>query len=1754
MDEAVDKGLALLGFLNAFATLRRKRVSSYGTGDKVVWFADVPKDRSECRSPFLANDPGGTGDLWLEVRKKRMPTRPALSEAIARWVRAEGLDQPDKEPELLAEITVLVETRIPDPDAPFDSRETIVERHPQLSRLSDHPEVENVWLDYLVNQWEPWAGEMRRWQEIQRVYEDIDFMRRRLEESEERYELRLAVGLLHWRDSAGTLVKRHVLTGPADVSLDAARGILTVVPAASFDRFRVELDMLDLQDRPRLDGTGIDNLLDEIDVEAWDTARVAQILREIANRVRPDAQVDETELRPAERPEGNLHLSFAPALVLRERRPTAYEDLIRKFLETAGSTGLEDTKPWRRFLLEGETLGGPTHESGSGPEHSGAGLLQPARYLFPLPTNDEQREIGHRLEAEPCVLVKGPPGTGKSHTIANLICHLLAKGDRVLVTAHAPKALNVLRGLLPPEIRSLCVTTLGSSREDQRLLEESVRGILRKKNEWRGSDWAQHEIDHTERNLQQNKGELATIERRLRECREAETHSHSLRGGYQGTAAQIARQLDQEREAFSWFPDVSCDDSPFPLEASAFPIDPSPFPLDPADVPFLVEVHAELTAERTEEARLDLGNIQLPEPAEFARLVGELLAAEDSARKATNAAAPEKLAALGKTSTEALERLRTAFEAIEEQAVRAVRVLGALTDEILADLLAGDVDRWIRLAADAAALLGTADALRAHLGKTRIDVPLDVPRDRLRADAERRQGHFIQGGHRGFSVFAPRVVRETRYVEEHCRVDGQKPQRLELLSKLVDFLRLRDATREFGRLWPTRLSEQSDPRKVAIGASDLTTELQHLLTFSEALDRGSLAYLSPSVRLSLASSDERGSWQAAVRGELASRNARRLESSLDEIVDGLRRCQVTGSSHHCLENLVRAAQSRDVEAWRAAWDTRMRLLRYQQRFRRYQGLEEKLGRSCPGLRMVLRDTAGKPEWKLRLGELERAWAWSSARAWLRQVSDAGAYTELVKEFHRLQQRAENATEKLASLLAWRVFFERLDEPTVQSLNAWTRAKDRIGKGTGKYAYRHRRAARQYLMDCIPRIPAWIMPLHNLWDTVDAQPGLFDTVIIDEASQAGIDSLALLLLAKRIIVVGDHKQNSPEAVGVLEDDIVRLAREHLSAFRFRDEFRPDTSLFDHAERAFGNLISLREHFRCVPEIIRFSNDLCYRDTPLIPLRQAPPNRLRPLMSTYVPQGSCEGERQRIRNRAEAEALVEVVQSVVRDDSYEGKSMGVIALQGHAQAELIEHLLAQRIDPRTLAERRLRCGEPATFQGDQRDVMFLSLVVAPNVHYRALDRLPDQRRFNVAMSRARDQVWLFHSVQQHDLSPECLRRRVLSFVESPGGEALDRLSEILDHLEREARGQRRRGNQPEPYESWFEVDVALELLRRKYAVRPQVEVIGKRIDLVVDGIDARVAVECDGDEWHGAEEYDRDMARQRQLERADWTFVRVRESQFYADRQGAITAITDACEELGVYPLDRIQEEVRGSSVQLPGGHGAAAPGAVKSAEESPSGDEEQANEADVSTAGYGPWPDHSELGDEEQVTEADVSTTAYGPFSGYSEASGFPDPRETSATNVRAALRQIIEADGPLARPSVFRLYVEGCRDLQRVGKVVRQALNRSLGAMLRAAEIVQEDELSDGSAEGQVVRLAGTPKIQVRPAGRRDLLEIPPSELLTVLGRLFPASLGTNEDDETLCRGLLEHYGFGRLTRSRRDYLLKVLRLRRREGSDSSTF
>jgi len=1156
---------------------------------------------------------------------------------------------------------------------------------------------------------------------------------------------------------------------------------------------------------------------------------------------------------------------------------------------------------------------------------------------------------------------------------------------------------------------------------------------------------------------------------------------------------------------FGWFPQLLLDQPRFPLEQE--------------DVQLLVEMHSNLTEERLQELRMHIGDFSLPDPDVFKSNVDMLRNAEIAADINRGEVVQEKLKLLQDAALEALEATASSLRIVEEAATRADHVLGGLANEILKDLLIGHKEPWSTLAKEAATLLEKAEERWVQLGTVRVVLPSDIDHMTMLADAKRRLKHFEQGGHRGILFLRSQAVRETRYVEERSRVDDQPPRDIGALGLLVAFLELEALVGDLTNLWPTPLSnERGGLRRSASAVGDLTNELKMLLEGFEKLGSDSFPCVPEAYRIALAERGKRGEWLHAINAQVAAVNAREAEKPLDAWLHEIQVCDATGQAHPCLSRLAISIESRDIAGWEAAWEERERIRYGKERLSRYQETVAKIQQTCPALAELLHDRLGDCTLNHDLQELGKAWMWASASGWLRQVSDPNTYSDLMQSSHRLQEQIERKTEELAVQRAWQAFLARLDVATVQNLTAWTKATDRIGKGTGKYAYRHRKTAREYLMACMPSMPAWVMPLHKLWDAIDAKPGLFDTIIIDEASQAGNDSLVLFLLAKRILVVGDDKQNSPEGIGRSEDDIALLAREHLAGFRFRDEFRPDTSLFDHAVRGLGNVISLREHFRCVPEIIRFSNDLCYTDARLDPLRQGPPNGLPPLEASFVPTGACEGKGNGIHNRAEALALVEAIQLCVNDEAYEGKTMGVIVLQGHAQANLIATMLAEQLDPQVIEDRRLRCGVPATFQGDQRDVIFLSMVTAPNIRSRALVRLPAQRRFNVAMSRARDQVWLFHSVQQHDLSSDCLRHRLLTFFQNPRHETLVQLDEERDRLERETRRlPHRKGEQPEPYGSWFEVDVALELLRKGYSIRPQFEIAGKRIDLIVQDDDSRLAVECDGDYWHGPEEYDRDIARQRQLERADLIFERVLERDFYADRQSAVQQIINVCKELGIRPANQLVKMETCEKGE---------PEAVKQ-QAAHSGGAHLASE-----------PVSADTPPAEEIADS-------GPFTGYSSLDVFPDPREASGANVRAALRQIIERDGPLKRASTCRLYVEGCPHVQKVGRVVRQCLNRELAAMLRSGEVVEEDEFDNGSLDERVVRLAENPRVRERLAGGRDLLEIPASELNLILARIATASGTVGDNDEDVLRRLLEHYGFRRLTKVRRPYLDRVLQLHR---------
>ena len=111
--------------------------------------------------------------------------------------------------------------------------------------------------------------------------------------------------------------------------------------------------------------------------------------------------------------------------------------------------------------MGGIDIGGPgAGGTGSGQTTGGGEPEEPEDFYFPKPFNEEQIAIIKRLEVADGMVVQGPPGTGKTHTIANIICHCLATGKRVLVTSKAAEPLVEVRNHIPEGIRDLVISLL----------------------------------------------------------------------------------------------------------------------------------------------------------------------------------------------------------------------------------------------------------------------------------------------------------------------------------------------------------------------------------------------------------------------------------------------------------------------------------------------------------------------------------------------------------------------------------------------------------------------------------------------------------------------------------------------------------------------------------------------------------------------------------------------------------------------------------------------------------------------------------------------------------------------------------------------------------------------------------------------------------------------------------------------------------------------------------------------------------------------------------------------------------------------------------------------------------------------------------------------------------------------------------------------------------------------------------------------
>jgi hypothetical protein len=132
---------------------------------------------------------------------------------------------------------------------------------------------------------------------------------------------------------------------------------------------------------------------------------------------------------------------------------------------------------------------------------------------------------------------------------------------------------------------------------------------------------------------------------------------------------------------------------------------------------------------------------------------------------------------------------------------------------------------------------------------------------------------------------------------------------------------------------------------------------------------------------------------------------------------------------------------------------------------------------------------------------------------LRSLDGHDKMRELFAQRKSLTTVLARTYQELVAEKTWLGVFHNSPEQIRQALQAYLNAIQAIGQGTGVRAIRHRKHARDAMTRAYRAVPCWILPEWRISETITAEVGLFDLVIIDEASQSDICALAALLRGK-----------------------------------------------------------------------------------------------------------------------------------------------------------------------------------------------------------------------------------------------------------------------------------------------------------------------------------------------------------------------------------------------------------------------------------------------------------------------------------------------------------------------------------------------------------------------------------------------------------------------------------------------------------------
>lgn len=1105
--------------------------------------------------------------------------------------------------------------------------------------------------------------------------------------------------------------------------------------------------------------------------------------------------------------------------------------------------------------------------------------------LLTKPANIEQLAVAKYLETNGAVLVQGPPGTGKTHTIANMIGHLLAQGKSILVTSYSEKALSVLKSKVDENLQSLCLSLL-STTESRREMEKTLDEINENRSRLNPITLI-HQIKSLEKIRKEKLDKLNNLKLKLKAARLNEYRAIVINGD-EYKPFDAAKFISEHKDTYSWMPK--------PIKKG------EGLPLTEEDILELYQSNIAISEAEEKEYDNKLPSLEeLISPSDFYNLIAyKSKFSQIQLKKYENCWKSKK-------PNNTIEQLRliindinSALEQVQLEKEWTLAAINSAKEELIKK-------NWVSLVEE----IKKVYKMSLDISEEMLKYNPEIEADKSKIDIRKQLTSIIEKLEAGGKVSRLNLMLnpDMKIAINSCKVNGEVPRHDNEFKALLKYYDLKKARLQLANRWNRQMAVLGADDTSVMGEdfeivcnkycclieeclawyekywNPTLTKVKSIGVDLEVLDNDIDLSSDKYSRLRYIKKELGFKLIDAINSEIYRIEYSKYERMKQSITDVIDKYSVTQNSR-ILEGFQTALQKESAEDYKEYYEALVDIKNLAKHIERRRFLLRKLSDSAPNWakEIEIRNAdhgMGKPPTSVK-----EAWLYAQFSEELKERSSQSIEV-IQEEILKIEEELKENTSELAFKKAWQAKLSNFENnrKQVQAIEGWRQLMRKIGSGTGKRVEIFKAEARKLMPQCQGAIPVWIMPLSKVVENFNPSENKFDVVIIDEASQADLMALVAFYLGKKVIVVGDNEQVSPLAIGERSEDVDKLIKEYLYDIPNDKLYSGKFSIYDLAQTSGYQPVRLKEHFRCVPDIIQYSNLLSYNDQ-IKPLRDSSDVATKPATVVYrVERAICRNK----TNEKEAEAIVSLILACCEKEEYMDKTFGVITLRGDKQASLIDSMLQKRMKPVEYRKREILCGKSANFQGDERDIIFLSMVDTNesegplNLMRYGSDDLY-KKRYNVAVSRARDQIWLVHSVDTDDLKPGDIRKELLDYFKDPRSKHIQ-----YDALSRAA-------------ESEFEKEVMKYLIDRGYSVKPQWTVGSYRIDMVAIYKDKKVAIECDGERWHGEEKFEEDMIRQAILERLGWRFIRIRGSEFYRDKSGTMETVYEKLDRMEIQPAN------------------------------------------------------------------------------------------------------------------------------------------------------------------------------------------------------------------------------------------------------------